>query len=65
MEKSLNQMEDSHKVCELEKEIAVLKEQAKGTATALILADKVATSNRTSLVAVVLALLALLARFIK
>jgi hypothetical protein len=44
-------MSDDHKVCELEKQIAVLTEQAKNAAMALVLADKLAVADKTATVA--------------
>jgi len=47
----MSAMADEHKVCELEKQIAVLTEQAKNAAMALVLADKLAVADKTATVA--------------
>jgi hypothetical protein len=58
-------MNDEHRVCELERKIAVLEAELKGAATALIIADRVAASDRRTWIAMALALLAFAVHFIK
>lgn len=57
--------EHDHQVCELKERIAVLEEREKGAAMALVLADKIARLERQNWLAVILAFLAVLSRFIK
>jgi len=47
----MTDMNGDHKVCELERQIAVLTEQAKNAAMALVLADKLAVADKTATVA--------------
>lgn len=45
-------MEDGHKICELEKQIARLEQQAKDAATAVVLAKDVVSARWTSFIAI-------------
>jgi hypothetical protein len=52
--------DDEHKVCDLEKQVAVLKQQALDAATALVLARDVSSARWASGIAVIFSLIGLL-----
>jgi hypothetical protein len=57
--------EDDHKVCELQKHVAVLEQKAADAAIALVLARDVATARWTSIIAIVISLLGIAVSLIK
>jgi hypothetical protein len=57
--------EDAHRVCELEKNVAVLKQKAEDAAVALVLARDLAAARWASIVAVIVSLIGLAVSLMK
>lgn len=57
--------DDEHKVCDLEKQIAVLTQRAADAATALVLAREVSSARWASAIAVLISLVGLAISFFK
>ena len=53
--------EDEHKVCHLEKQVAVLTEQAKNAAMALVLAKDLAAADKKATISLLMSVITVLA----